>query len=139
MSFERVYTMTDFYDGPRRGVANYQGRPHFYDSEWQNDSSADDDAFLLTPISEALLELALEDWEIWRRWEVAFHEGRTDSASHPALPEDRARHTPLQPILAAQLVTAPEQAVRVRGVFRTVDVEPSYRGWRPLEVQWCRR
>ncbi len=139
MSFEYVYTMTDYYDGPRQGVANYEGRPHFYDSEWQNDPDADDDAFWLTPISDTLLKLALEDWAIWRRGETAFHEGRADAASHPALPEDRARHDQLAAILAEKLVTDREQAVRVRGMFRTTDVESSHRGWRPLEVQWSRR
>ena len=30
--FERVFTMTDFYDGPRCGIANFDGRPHVYDA-----------------------------------------------------------------------------------------------------------
>jgi hypothetical protein len=34
--FEKVYTMTDYYDGPRRGIADFDGRPHFYDSEWDD-------------------------------------------------------------------------------------------------------
>ena len=69
--------MTDYYDGPRRGIADFDGQPHFYDSEW--DDLDDDDAFtfMLTPVSPDVLLLALEDWAIWRRWETAFHEGRT--------------------------------------------------------------
>ena len=30
ISFERVYTMTDDYDGPRRGIASFRGKPHAY-------------------------------------------------------------------------------------------------------------
>ena len=39
--FERVHTMTDYYDGPRQGVADYQGHPHAYHCEW----SEDDDSY----------------------------------------------------------------------------------------------
>lgn len=31
--FERVHTMEDYYDGPRRGIANFRGAPHLYESE----------------------------------------------------------------------------------------------------------
>lgn len=131
--------MTDYYDGPRRGVAEFEGSPHFYDSEWTTDPYGSDDAFLLTPIDDQLLQLALENWAIWRRWETAFHEGRADNAGHPALPEERARQMELDAVLATTLVTDLKRAVRVRGLFRFLDVESSYRGWRPLEVEWTRR
>ncbi len=29
--FETVFTVTDYYDGPRQGIANYRGYQHFYD------------------------------------------------------------------------------------------------------------
>jgi hypothetical protein len=32
--FEKVYTVTDFYDGPRGGIANFRGHPHVYESLW---------------------------------------------------------------------------------------------------------
>jgi hypothetical protein len=27
--FEEVFTVTDYYDGPRKGIANVRGKPHF--------------------------------------------------------------------------------------------------------------
>jgi hypothetical protein len=30
----RVYTVNDYYDGPRPGIADYQGRPHAYESQF---------------------------------------------------------------------------------------------------------
>jgi hypothetical protein len=135
--FEKVYTMTDYYDGPRRGIADFNGRPHFYDSEW--DEVGDDDAFTfaLTPVPPEVLALALEDWVIWRRWETAFHEGQTTNETHPALPDDRPRHDELSATLARRLVTDPSSRVRARGEFRPAD-DPTWsgRGWRPLEVRW---
>jgi hypothetical protein len=70
--FETVYTVTDWYDGPREGIADFNGMPHLY--QWQFDNAKDDwaDTLLLTPVDEETFRLALEDWAIWVRWEQAF-------------------------------------------------------------------
>ena len=116
--FEQVYTMVDWYDGPRKGIADFRGSPHFY--EWECDDKEDvyPCTFLLTPVSSELLSIALEDWAIWERWERAFDEGRTGIETHPALPEERARHDELAAILAQHLVTDRAHEVRARGEFR---------------------
>jgi hypothetical protein len=36
VQFEIVHTIEEYYDGPRRGIANYNGKPHLYQSEWQD-------------------------------------------------------------------------------------------------------
>ncbi len=75
--YEIVYTVTDYWDGPRRGTANYKGAPHFYESLF--DEKADDwsDTFLLTPMDEETFKLVLEDWEIWKRWEQAYYKNKS--------------------------------------------------------------
>jgi hypothetical protein len=72
MAFDTMYTMTDYYDGPRKGVANYHGVPHLYESCWA-DIKSESDVFMLTPISADVLALAQEDWDIWLRWSAAYH------------------------------------------------------------------
>lgn len=136
--FEPVHTVTDYYDGPRRGIADLDGRPHLYDAEWSSEIDNYAETFLLTPVDGNVLALALEDWAIWRRWEDAFHSGLVDHDSHPALPEDRARHEELVALLAPQLVTVPERAVRKRADFRVrADVPDPIPGvMRQLEVRW---
>jgi hypothetical protein len=65
MTWERVYTVSDFWDCPRSGVANYKGKPHFYEAEF---SVVEDDytgRYWLARIEPNLLLLVLEDWEIW--------------------------------------------------------------------------
>jgi hypothetical protein len=64
--FEPVHTMTDCYDGPRRGIADFRGNPHLYESRWSDIDSEDDDTFLLMPVDAATFEWALEDWTNWR-------------------------------------------------------------------------
>ncbi len=89
---EAVHTVTDYYDSPRRGIADFYGRPHAYQSLWDNFEDDWSDAFLLQPIHDETFRLAMEDWEIWHRWKSAFHSGRTTLETHPALPADRHRH-----------------------------------------------
>jgi len=114
---EIVHTVTDYYDGPRGGIADYQGKPHIYNSLW--DETADDwsDIFLLQPVDDETFRLAMEDWAIWCRWERAFHSGQTTKATHPALPDEQSRHNELSAILTPRLQVNPRQAIRIKGKF----------------------
>ncbi len=135
--FEIVHTLTDWYDGPRRGIADYDGGPHLFESEWRDGEDLEADTFLLMPIDTDAFSLALEDWAIWRRWETAFHQGKTSLETHPALPEDRCRHEELGRLLEGRLVLNPAGAVRKWAEFR-VRSDPAWSGygWQPLEVHW---
>jgi hypothetical protein len=118
MGFERLYTTTDYYDGPRRGIADFGGEPHFYESCWANiDNHDQPDVFLLTPITGDVIALALEDWEIWCRWSAAFRAGLATEETHPALPADRARHDELASLLKQRLVTDMSRAVAATAAF----------------------
>jgi hypothetical protein len=116
--YDTVHTITDWYDGPRGGVADLNGEPHYYESRW--DEARDDwsEEYLLNRIDNETLRLALEDWQIWLRWEAAFHEGRTPRETHPALPEDRARHNELEKVLAERLVINPDACVKAKAEFK---------------------
>lgn len=114
--FEIVHTMTDYYDGPRSGIANYRGKPHIYESLF-SDALENSDVFLLQPIDEETFRLAMEDWSIWCRWERAFHSRQTTQDTHPSLPQDRARHDELEAILTPRLHIEDARAFRARGRF----------------------
>jgi hypothetical protein len=128
--------MTDYYDGPRRGIADYRGKPHLYESRWSDIGTDQEDTFLLMPITAEMLELALEDWAIWRRWEIAFHEGRTSAGTHPALPEDRTRHDEINQELNERLVMDESKAFCAKATFQVREEEKSEHGWKPLIVEW---
>ena len=106
--WETVHTINDWYDGPRLGIADYNGEPHLYESRWDSqkqewEGQGNDEDYVyhywLSPTSPETFELAVEDWAIWERWEAAFHRGETDQSTHPALPADRSRHDQLKPLL----------------------------------------
>ncbi len=128
--FEVVHTLTDWYDGPRRGVANFQGLPHVFESEWSDGNDMDLDTFLLMPIDSTTFSLALEDWKIWLRWETAFHHGTATRETHPALPEDRERHEELERLIERRLQIDPANAIRKKAKFRVRNApEWSGVGW----------
>jgi hypothetical protein len=109
--FEEVFTETDYYDGPRQGVANYRGVPHFYDCVFSDEKQDYVNRYLLTPVSDEVFQLALEDWAIWKRWEQAFKAGKTTLDTHPALPEDSLRHRRIESLLVGRLQTDVGQAI----------------------------
>jgi hypothetical protein len=128
--------MTDYYDGPRRGIADYCGNPHLYESLWSDIDSDQEDTFLLMPITAETFELAHEAWEIWRRWEIAFHEGRTSADTHPALPDERTRSDEIKQELNKRLVMDESQAFCAKATFQAREQEKSEPGWKPPLVEW---
>jgi hypothetical protein len=113
--FEEVFTVTDYYDGPLTGVANFRGHPYFYERIPTKNGYSDQ--YWLTPVSAETLELAQEDWEIWLRWESAFHVGETTRETHPALPEDRQRHNEIRAVLDETLSTDGQNCIIRTGHF----------------------
>jgi hypothetical protein len=53
--------MTDYYDGPRKGIASFQGSPHVYESEWDDLSGGDGTLFRLRIARHDELQQLLKD------------------------------------------------------------------------------
>ena len=134
MAWERVYTVNAWWDRARLGVADVRGVPHIYQSPF--DPLLDDysDFYLVSPIKPRLLELVLEGWEIWKRWGTAFDSQATSLETHPALPEDRARHERIKHQINGQLVIDPANNKKLNARFQLVAP-----GWDGLEVEWSER
>jgi hypothetical protein len=129
--------MSDFYDGPRGGIADYHGHPHVYDSLWSDLAGEWTDLFLLMPIDATTFQLAIEDWLIWERWQQAFRDGRATQESHPALPEERFRHDEIIRLLGDRLRVIPELAFTVAGRFDyQTKTNPEGNTFRQQVVYW---
>ena len=135
--FERVYTIDEWHAGPRAGVANFAGVPHFY--RWVSPQSEawnpGEDRFELTPLSAELFEMILEANDLFRRW----HPGpRTsdDSPENPSGPAgERARYAELERQIADALATRLPIAI-MRGHF---DFDPDRVRWVPVDRSHPRR
>ena len=119
MAWDRVYTVNDYYDGPRLGIADVDGVPNVYEAEFDHSTDEYGDTFFVSPVDEGLLALVLEDWEIWLRWHSAFKRGEVTVESHPALPEDRQRHEALKIAIGDRLRVDRAQAKYMRARFET--------------------
>lgn len=135
--YEVIYTVTDYWDGRRKGVAAFQGRPVYYENLF--DAQADDytDIFLLTPISADLLQLAREEFQIFLRWRAAFDRGEESLGTHPALPKDQHRFEEISPILRNNLRTDPTKAIKASAEFAPLESPhlPLSEG-KALQVRW---
>lgn len=135
--FEDVFTEIDYYDGPRKGVANFCGSPHFYDCVFSDERQDYTNHYRLTRVSADTFQLALEDWAIWLRWEQAFKAGQTTLETHPALPQEAARHIEIDRVLAVQLSTDMESSTTRSAKFLILNPPEERDGFMiNLRVQW---
>jgi hypothetical protein len=121
MGYERVYTITDWYDGARGGIANLNGEPHYYENSWNEEYNNWNKYYVLLPIDVETFNFAIEDWNIWLRWENAFKNGETPHKTHPALPKDKKRHNELEKILRERLKISSEKIIQAEAEFKYGD------------------
>lgn len=57
--FETVFTVWNYCDGVREGIANVAGQPHVFVSEWDDEHDDYGTAFLLKPITEQVFEFVM--------------------------------------------------------------------------------
>ncbi len=134
--YDKVYTVTDYYDGARAGVADFNGQPHYYECQF-NESKGDwSDIFLLKPIDSETFRLALEDWDIWEHWNAAYENGKVSVNTHPALPEDQERHNEISEILKDRLKVNPERNMKARAEFEVVEPKRQGKSIASLIVKW---
>ena len=133
--FEQVYTINDWYDGPRTGAADYGGVPHVYRSLYLNGETwnSDEDRFELTPITSEVLGWMLEANRLNREWHSARRAGTAPAwtSGEPCVPpEDRERYLELEAKIAGALERHAGPRVLAHGEF-----EPGGRGvrWKPVE------
>ena len=97
---DRVYTINDYFDGPRLGIADVDGVPLIYEAEFDHSSDEYGDTYFASPVDGNLMALVLEDWEVWLRCQSAYQAAKASIETHTALPQDHERHqaltTPLE-------------------------------------------
>jgi hypothetical protein len=119
------------------GLPTFEGRPHFYVCIFDDGKDDYTNLFRLTPIDPEIFQLAMEDWQIWKRWEKAFHSGEVKLDTHPCLPHDRKRHEAIKAIVEPKLVSDPKAAITRLGEFRANKTEPLPKGvLRSLQITW---
>jgi hypothetical protein len=121
-----VHTISDWWDGARKGIADFNGHPHYYECQFNETKDDWSNTYSLHRIDDETFRLALEDWQIWRRWRTAFDEHKATIETHPALPADRERHDVLARLLKDMLVIT-DGDIQAVGAFKYGE---------PTRVRW---
>ena len=133
---EEVYFVINYWDGPRVGVADYGGTPHYFRCVFDEKKDEWSDVFILTPLDQDTYHLLMESKEIWERWQEAYETGATTLDSHPALPEDANRSKELDEIIEPKIAIDPTKAIRgVKGIFEPDD-RTKLSSHRKYRVRW---
>jgi hypothetical protein len=83
MRYERVHVIWDLYDGVRTGIADLDGAPHYFASQFDEGTDDYSDNFKLHPVGPEFMQRAMRNWDIYRAWERKFHSGEADLKTHP--------------------------------------------------------
>lgn len=129
MNWDIIHTVQDFYDWPRKGVADFRGVVHGFSCAFDAAANEYTDRYWLTQISKDLFQLVIEEYEIFLRWRIAFDANTVGIETHPALPADRLRQQELATIIKDRPWAVTDRSVRVRGRFRSL-------GQHRYEVHW---
>jgi hypothetical protein len=114
--FERVYAELEWYDGPRVGLADIGGKPHYFDGygQYLGDEA---DEYRVWPASEAAVQWEREQWAIFARWNQRREDGTVTPESHPGHGGIDARYDELTLLLAPHR-QVPDDARRLVGEMR---------------------
>jgi hypothetical protein len=80
---ERVLQIWIYHDGPRTGLALFNGLPHYFECIFDEDIDEFSDIFELYPVGDEFLELTKEQDKIFREWESRFHKGLASRETNP--------------------------------------------------------
>jgi hypothetical protein len=129
---EEVHLVLDYWDGPRKGVADYCGTLHYFRALFDEERDEWSDVFILSPLDLDTYNLVIEQHQIWQRWQKAFATGAATIDSHPALPEETNRSKELAEIIERKTKIDPNTALRRKGSFEADDRSKltSDRKWR---------
>ena len=120
------------------GVADLDGAPHYFASQF--DEGADDysDNFKLYPVGPEFMRRAMRNWDIYRAWERKFHSGDAEVETHPGHGSVDAEYHELKFWLDDQIARLQELPILYRAKFRALPGQDGLPGGmlRELEVAW---
>ncbi|MEO1513717.1 MAG: hypothetical protein AAFV95_01850 [Bacteroidota bacterium] len=123
-----------WFDCPAYGIANLNGQPHFF--EFQGYQPTPNPNYLLSPVSQDILQMAKESWDISKRWETAHRQGKVHANTHPYLDEDRQRGSELDAKLREAFVLDKENAIEKAATFSLKTPQQGSESSKDLMVQW---
>ena len=139
-SFEPVLMVWDYYDGPRDGVAEYNGQPYYYKCIWDERADNHSNEFELCPIGSSFLKSATAHWEIFRAWELKFRTGQAPKSTHPDYRGNNLQYDRLDDELKASIKKLTKLPGSFTATFRALPNQDDLpkNVMRNLEANWIK-
>jgi len=123
---ENFLVENEWYDGPRAGVANVNGQPHRFASQWDEEEDEYLGTFFVWPIDADEVALEQEQWRIFVDWNVQYEAGKVDTDTHPGHPGTNERWDEIALLLAKRREAVPPGARRARAHMVHFEREQRY-------------
>ncbi|GAA1000669.1 hypothetical protein GCM10009555_104030 [Acrocarpospora macrocephala] len=136
--FERVHIELDWWDGPREGLADVDGKVHYFQAVWDDDQDDYGDEYYVWPASSPAVAMEREAQTIFLEWLTRYKSATASIETHPGHGGVDARYDELKTRLLP-FRAKPNDAIRMTAEWRALDrrfhnnaAGPSY------TVKWCR-
>jgi hypothetical protein len=123
---EHVYVENEWYDGPRIGLADVQGRVHRFKSLFDEKEDEYLGRFLVWPVDAEELSLEQEQWAIFVSWNKDYERGIAGVETHPGNPGTSARWDELHALLRAKREIEPRSAKIAEADLVFIEKEDRY-------------
>lgn len=121
-----LYLVTDYCELPRKGIADYNGVPHYFVSLFDDNSNDWSDIFMLFKIDNHLFDLSLIAWAIERRFSVSKIEEDIQYNRISALPEEKNKLNSIINHIETKISINPHAAAYVYGKFHLLEPKTNY-------------
>lgn len=130
LEMEKVYVENGWYDGPRKGIANYNGMPHRFVANF-DDLKGYNDTFKLFPVTKDELAMEIEQWEIFVEWNKKYELGQVDASTHPGHGGIDKRWDEIEDILKPIRESIPSNTFESKAKFEQIDQKNRYESTGP--------
>ena len=117
--FTHVYVELEWWDGPRAGIVDIDGAPHYFERD-EDESWERLDEYFVWPADAGVVALEREAWAIFVRWNQRYETAPTSAGPHPGEGRVNARYDELAALLAPYH-RAPAAARRLLAEWRFDD------------------
>ena len=131
---EKVYLVEIFWDFPISGIADFQGKPCFFDLEEDSDEELDSNYNLII-LEKGIFDLLIEKFELWKLFQDSFKKGEVREDSGPVLEKDKDRFEYLKNKIDAYLYSNRDQSIKMNATFNIIE-EKQPINFSEFEVSW---
>lgn len=117
---EKVYLVEIFWDFPISGIADFQGKPYFFDLEEDSEDESEPNYNLIV-LEKEMFDLLIEKFELWKLFQDSFQKGEVTEDFGPVLEKDKDRFEYLKNKIDAYLYSKQDQSIKMKATFDIIE------------------